>query len=118
MMFEIIENGRLIYAIEELLRKGLRLASFKEVWTLRKEGKIPMQWYDTGTLVYKGNIRSVTLEELKNIKEIYKSGGRLLCLGSVGNYNISNAYDYDILVSNNGRLVGVRPEAGKKKRIK
>lgn len=106
-------KGTVLSAIKDCLADGRRPLTIKEVYDLRKSGKIENVWYDTGTIYFKGEIRNVTIEELKNIEETYKKGGRLLYLG---------LNDYDGFVGNyylgdGGRFVGVKvPKAhGRKK---
>lgn len=101
--FEIIESFSVVRCIKTLVKKKLRPATIQEVWKLSKERKIPKKFYDTGTLWYKGDFSQVTLEQLKNIEQIYADVGRLLFLdndymgfGGVSDLNYS------------GRFVGIR----------
>ncbi len=105
---KIYENLTIIQSIERMLEDGYRPATLKEVWDLRKQRKIPMRGYSTGTLFLEGEIKDATIEQLKNIEETYKTGGRLLYLG--GSYDVS-LVGYDL----NGQFVGVRAEGASAK---
>lgn len=104
---KIFEARTLRQAIKVCLDAGYFPANSKLTYDLKKANKIPVQWYDTGTLYFKGEFRDVTLEELKNIEEIYAEGGHLVWVGSVGDNNSSAAGHYNIH-NYNGCLVGVK----------
>jgi hypothetical protein len=104
---KIFEAMTLLQAINACLEQGYFPANTKMIYDLKRAKKIPVQWYDSGTLCFKGEFRDVTLEELKNIEKIYAKGGRLVWVGSVGG-NHSNALGSNDIHSNSGRLVGVK----------
>ena len=95
MKIKIFDGSTVEEELRRLLEAGYRPATMEEVWKLRKENKIPNQWYDTGTIFIGGNVRKATMKELKDIRKVYEKGGRLLFLG----YDGFDSY---------GRFVGVR----------
>lgn len=96
-------------SIERMLEDGYRPATLKEVWDLSKQGKIPPRRYHTGTLFLEGEIKDATIEQLRNIEEIYDNGGRLFC---VGNFRHGGLYAY-LCLYGRPRFVGVRDGAQK-----
>lgn len=103
-----IFQGTVRIALKECLDEGYFPATLKEIYDLKEEYKIDRNsWYDTSTLYFQGEIRTATLEELRNIEEIYNQGGRLLHLGG-GGVGGDGDLDYD-----DSRFVGVLPEAEK-----
>ena len=100
----------MVKALKWCKRTGGHIATSEEIWSLKKNGKIPMQWYDSSTVIYEGKFRKGTMKELANLEEFYDKGGRLIFLFSSGNVD-GNYFLYYCL----GRLVGVVPEAQKKK---
>ena len=93
MEFKIFEGATMQEAYDKLLTTGFMPASLRVIWQLRKEGKIPMRWYDTGTVYIDGVIRKGKMSEFKNLKSFYDKGGRVVCLdlgysGVLGNGDI------------------------------
>ena len=98
---KIFTGGTVREELKKLLVQGYRPGMLKEVYELRKAGKIPHQWYDTGTVYFEGEVRDATLQELNNIKEMYENGASLLNLwGDFGLYGYRNMDNY-------GQFVGV-----------
>jgi hypothetical protein len=104
---KIFEATTLRQAIKDCLDAGYFPANSKMIYDLKRAKKIPVQWYDSGTLCFKGEFRDVTLEELKNIEKIYVNDGRLVWVGSVGDLD-SDDLGLNYISLNYGRLVGVR----------
>ena len=96
-------------AVKWCKRTGGHIATSEEIWSLREKGKIPMQWYDSSTVVYKGKFRKGTMKELANLKSFYEKGGRVVGVGN--HYYGVNRY---LSINSYGRSVGVVPEAHKK----
>ena len=105
---KVFEESTMLECLKKMKEEGYRPATLKETWQLRKDKKVSDKGYDTGTIYLEGEVRTATEEELENIKEVYNKGGRMLFL----------YYDYNGLVGSsslddNGRFVGVAPEAPK-----
>lgn len=102
----IYENMPVREAIKKILEDGYMPATLKEVWNLRKEKRIPYNGYGTRTLFLEGEIKDATIEQLKNIEEIYRNDGRLFHVDDHGNIRLICYYDLGLCP----RFVGVRVE--------
>lgn len=99
-----IFEGTVESALKDCLTAGFFPADLGTVWKLRESGKIENKWYDTSTAFIKGEIRKATLKELKNIKDFYEKGGRVLFLGSNSNIGLNRNFNLNFI----GRFVGVK----------
>lgn len=92
-------------ALEWCKKNNGHIADLDEIKKLKKEGKIPDQWYDTSWIELDGVRRKATLKELKDIEKVYENGGRVLFLYN----NFSGLIGHGYLI-NSGRFVGVAKE--------
>ena len=103
MKIKIFENETVKECLLQCITEGYFPATIKETYDLIKKGKIEDRWYTTSTYYYKGNMKNITLKQIKNIKELYNKGLRLLFFNDT-NYGLSgNNY-----LNYNGRFVGVK----------
>ena len=106
MNLKIFEANTVKQALKNCLDSGIFPATVKQIYDWKKEGKLKKdKWYSTSTIYINGEIRTATLEELKDIESLYERNCRVLFVdnnygGLDGNYDLNN----------NGRFVGVKPE--------
>ena len=111
MKYKIFE-GSVKSALENCLKEKYIPATIEQIYTLKKENpEIQKIWeeklFDSRNAFNKetGEIRFLTLKELKNIEKMYNNGWRLLFVGN--NYCNGVLYAYDRL-GNSGRFLGVK----------
>ena len=98
----IFEASTVLQAIKDMLKEGFLPMSYEEVYKWKITNKDD-RWLDTGTLVYKGKIKTMTRKDLLNIEEIYNNYGRLLFVGNYFHLILGGLDSLD----GGGRFVGV-----------
>jgi len=100
---KIFERRSLRESLQECLEGGYRPATLEEIKDLVLEGELPLEPYTTSTIDFNGERRAATEQELQNIDQTYRKGGRLLLLDDVFIGRVG-----DISLDFSGRFVGVR----------
>lgn len=104
MYIKIFEGSTLQEAANKALVEGFSIATWDQVYQLQEEGKIQSgAGYDTSTIYLNGKVRDATIEEMKNLKEVYRQKGRVLFV----NYFNGRLYGINYL-DNKGRFVGIK----------
>ena len=113
MKTKIFYDPKLVDALSQCLKEGYEVADLITTTKLIGDKQIPDDVYNTSTMYnfVSEKIRNATTQELKNIKETYKKGWRLLFAGhrlSGGRLNDLSLYDYR-------RIVGVKMSTKRKR---
>ena len=99
MSLEIIDGKCVQESCKEMVKKRLCSLTAVEILRLILEGKLHNTWYSTSTLTKNGQFSDVTYDDLKNIEQIYRDGGRLVVLDSdlrnVGHFSLVPTDLYD-----------------------
>ena len=101
-----IFEGTLRNAIKQCVEEGYHWCNLKETYELIKKGKIENKYYYTSTLYFRGEFKSATKEQIKNIEAEYEKGARAVMLGGIDSR--SGAYGGRYLGDYDARLVGVK----------
>lgn len=101
---KIFEGGTIKEVLAKMLKEGYVPLGIQAVWKLRKNNKIPLQWYTSRTIFCRGEIREATIDELENIEATYEKGGHVLYLGD----NYCDSLNSDGSLYNSARFVGVK----------
>lgn len=103
--FKIYDGDTVEKCLSRCLDDGNFPLNIKDVRELRNKDVISKdKWYDTSTVLIDGVQRDATFDELKNIKDFYKNGGRVLF---VNGRNGSGDVVGDDYLYYAGRFVGV-----------
>lgn len=113
--FRIYDNGTVKECLGRCLDDGYFPLNVEGVRELSNKKVISKdKWYDTSTVLIDGVQRDAALDELKNIKDFYKKGGRVLFVSSRSGGGDISGSSY---LHSDGRFVGVSltSEAGAQK---
>jgi hypothetical protein len=92
---KIFENGTVRDCLKRCLDEGYIPATLKQVWDLRAKGKIPMQWYNTGTFFKEGVIKGDLIIKggiIYVVEFAYRLSG-----GGFSTITIPNVYNYSLI---------------------
>jgi hypothetical protein len=92
---------------KQCIEEGYKIATLSELGQLIKSNKIPKQYYNTGEVLFNYKIRKITKEEIYNIDEFIKNGGRVAYLYNWYSDSYFSACNRSV-DDGNGRLVGVK----------
>ena len=106
-LIKIFENDSITLCLGKCLAENYIPANIETVCELILKRVIPInQNYSTSTVIVNNILRDATLEELKNIEELYSKGGYLRLIDyrhKDGCFNIHTGFQLPIL----GRFVGM-----------
>ena len=100
--YKIFEGETVQEAFNKMLDEGYEPAfkTLKEAWKWKQENS-PNDWVDIGFYFLRGKIKRLTLDQCRNLNNLFEQGGRLVFMG----YAVLHSGNY---INNSGRCVGVR----------